>query len=133
MLVPRYARFGAVVLAVVNLMVGIFWLPRFYTAPHYLGLSASVIAGVAGGVGRQLIIAFAAFLVYSRHRSMTSAARWIFGLSSIDFGVVHLTTVSGNLAYVQPWMPFGRAFWVIFTGSLSSWRASQYSFAFLIP
>ena len=120
----RRGRFGALILAAVNLIIAIFWLPRLYTAPHYLGLSVSVIAGVLGGVGRQLIIVGAAVLAYvgflhrdaSRADSTTVAARWIFGLSSIDFGVVHLSTIAGNVAYVPPWMPFGREFWVALTG-----------------
>jgi uncharacterized membrane protein YphA (DoxX/SURF4 family) len=120
----RSARFGALALAFINIVVGIFWFPRFYTVPHYLGLSFSSMAGVLGGVCRQLIIVVAALLVYLEvsgreprlQDSVTAAARWIFGLSSIVFGSVHLSSALANISYVPAWMPFGRTFWVVLTG-----------------
>ena len=45
--------------------------------------------------------------------------RWIFGLSSIDFGLQHLTAITAvaNTVFVPAWMPFGQAFWVVLTGT----------------
>jgi uncharacterized membrane protein len=124
LLSPRTARLGAGILASVYLIVAVFWLPRFYTAPHYLGPSPSVYLGVLGGVCQELIIVCAAVFVAAnvssetsgRLRGIANAARVVFGVSAIDFGLVHLTTIQGNLAYVPAWMPFGQAFWVAFTG-----------------
>lgn len=113
-LVPRYEALGAVLLGMVYLIFTIFWLPRLYTAPMVLGHSLAVYAGVLGGICQQLIIVGAALIVYSR--GLLRTARWIFGLSSIDFGIVHLTGIAANTGYVPHWLPFGQQFWVAFTG-----------------
>ncbi len=120
----RTARYGALMLAAVNLVVAIFWLPRLYTAPHFLGFTAPVIVGVLGGFCRQLVIVTGALLAYQcgaigdcdPSGGAVTTARWIIGLSSIDFGANHLEGVRDNLVYVPQWMPFGQQFWVIFTG-----------------
>ena len=49
-------RMGAVGLACIYSLFGIFWLPRLYTAPHVLGFSISLIVGLLVGVGQQLIL-----------------------------------------------------------------------------
>jgi len=119
----RSARAGGAALAIMYLVFTVFWLPRFYTAPHYLGFRIPVFIGVAAGVGIELIAFAAGALIYAS-LSMHSAswpriiliARWIFGLCAIDFGVNHLDAVGDNLGYVPKWMPLGQAFWVILTG-----------------
>ena len=42
-----------------------FWLPRFYTAPHFLGFRIPVYIGVLAGVGMELIAFAAGALVYA--------------------------------------------------------------------
>jgi len=79
--------------------------------------------GVLGGAGSQTIVVAAGALVYpslathsfSWPRTVL-AARWIFGLCSIDFGLGHLTDVKANVVYVPKWMPLGGEFWTIVTG-----------------
>lgn len=119
----RSARAGAAALTVIYFIFAVFWLPRFYTAPLVLGFRIPVIIGVLGGAGTQLIVAVAGALIYASlatHRSSwqrtSLIARWTFGLSSVDFGLVHLTGVGHNAVYVPKWMPLGREFWVIVTG-----------------
>src|SRR5580692_12806115 len=119
----RGARAGGAALAIIYFVFAIFWLPRFYTAPHYLGFRIPVFIGVAAGVGIELIAFAAGALIYaslSMHSAswprMILIARWIFGLCAIDFGVNHLDAVGDNLGYVPKWMPLGQAFWVILTG-----------------
>jgi uncharacterized membrane protein YphA (DoxX/SURF4 family) len=116
-------RAGAAAVAVIYFIFGVFWLPRFYTAPHVLGFRISVFIGVLGGVGTQLIVAAAAALVYASVPAGSSSwprmvlfARWIFGLCSIDFGLGHLTDVGHMVVYVPRWMPLGGEFWTIVTG-----------------
>jgi len=98
-----------------------FWLPRFYTAPHYKGVHIPVYIGVFGGMGSQLIAFAAGVLLWAsaagapRRRALL-LARWVFGLSTIAFGIVHLTYIQMNLEYVPNWMPMGKEFWVIVTG-----------------
>ena len=119
----RSARMGGAALSIIYFVFVIFWLPRFYTAPHYLGFRIPVFIGVAAGVGIELIAFAGAALIYaslSTHGPswlrMISIARWIFGLCAISFGLNHLDAVADNLGYVPKWMPLGQAFWVILTG-----------------
>jgi|HubBroStandDraft_6_1064221.scaffolds.fasta_scaffold10712_2 uncharacterized membrane protein len=119
----RSAPAGGAALAIIYLVFAIFWLPRFYTAPHYLGFRIPVFIGVAAGLGIELIAFAGGALVWallSTRRSsrprMVFITRWIFGLCAIDFGVNHLDSVADNLGYVPKWLPLGQAFWVIVTG-----------------
>ena len=121
----RSARFGAVALGIASFIFAVFWLPRLYTAPHILGFTFPVCIGVLGGVCQQLILVAAAALVYvwsspsespSRDR-VALAARWVFGLSALDFGLAHLTNIAVNAPMVPTWMPFGQGFWVVLTGT----------------
>ena len=119
----RSARAGAAALAAIYFIFAVFWLPRFYTAPLVLGFRISVLIGVLGGFGTQLIVSAAGALVWAALAKKDSTwlrtvliARWIFGLCSIDFGLGHLTDIKHNIVYVPAWMPLGRGFWVIATG-----------------
>jgi uncharacterized membrane protein YphA (DoxX/SURF4 family) len=119
----RSTRAGAIALALIYFIFAVFWLPRLYTAPHVLGFRIPVFIGVLGGVGTQLIVAVAGALASAGVAARISSwprtilvARWIFGLCSIDFGLVHLTDIGHSAVYVPKWMPFGREFWTIVTG-----------------
>ncbi|MGA8430604.1 MAG: hypothetical protein WB729_12355 [Candidatus Sulfotelmatobacter sp.] len=112
----RSQRMGGALLAVIYFVFTVFWLPRFYTAPHFLGVRIPVYIGVMAGAGSQLI-AFAAGAVVcasapppsssSKSPETIVLARWIFGLCSIDFGLGHLTDLKDNFIYVPNWMPIG--------------------------
>ena len=119
----RSAKTGAAALALIYLIFTIFWLPRFYNAPKYLGFHASVLIGVFAGFGSQLIVVAASALLYASQSGgdvlwsrTILMGRWIFGVCSIDFGLGHLTNIQANLFYVPKWMPLGQEFWVILTG-----------------
>jgi len=119
----RSTRAGAAAVAVIYFIFAVFWLPRFYTAPHVLGFRISVLIGVLAGVGTQLIVAASALLLHATlaRRSLSRQqtirfARWIFGLCSVGFGLGHLTNVKYNVVYVPKWMPLGGEFWTIVTG-----------------
>ena len=119
----RTARGGAVALAIAHCIFTVFWLPRLYTAPHFLGFRASVVIGVLVGVFQQLILVAAAVLVYafvktssSPHEKAVRAARWTFGLGSLIFGVNHLLNIAPAAGMVPKWIPIGGSFWTVFTG-----------------
>jgi uncharacterized membrane protein len=105
----RSQRVGAVVLAIIYGAFTIFWLPRLFTAPTILGYHPHVYFGVLAGLGTQLIVVAA--LV-----GTVPVNRWIFGLSSIVFGLAHLTNIQDNATLVPTWMPLGGDFWVVLTG-----------------
>ena len=120
----RTARAGGAALAVIYFVFAVFWLPRFYTAPHYLGFRIPVFVGVAAGFGIELIAFAGGALIYASLATYSSSwprmiliTRWIFGLCAINFGVNHLDAVVDNLGYVPKWMPLGQEFWVIVTGT----------------
>lgn len=119
----RTARAGALALAAIYFIFAVFWLPRFYTAPRALGFRAPLFIGLLGGVAQQLILV-AAGIVYAllargdaawQRRPMV-VVRWTFGLSSIVFGLGHLTGFQSVAPMVPRWMPLGGNFWAILTG-----------------
>lgn len=121
----RTARTGAVMLGGIYLIFALFWLPRFYMAPHVFGFHSAVFIGLLVGVGQQLILVAAAAIVYT---SLTERGadpaydesfvlRCTFGLSSVDFGLAHMTGVQAVSSMVPKWMPLGGEFWAILTGS----------------
>lgn len=120
----RTVRAGAWTLASIYFIFAAFWLPRFYTASHALGFRIPVLIGIVAGLAQQLILVTAAFVVHAssskRDPLWLSGAyplvRWTFGLSSIDFGLAHLTGVRAVAAMVPKWMPFAADFWAILTG-----------------
>ncbi len=119
----RTARTGAVALAVIYAIFGVFSFPRFYTAPHYLGYHVGIYLGVLGGVCQEVILVVAAAIVYAWSSTRGSlsprvarVARWTFGLCTIDFGLAHLTWVRSVAPNVPKWIPPGGAFWAVITG-----------------
>jgi hypothetical protein len=119
----RTARAGALTSALIYLMFALLWLPR-YTAPRVLGFRLLVFVGLLVGIFMQLIVAAGGFIVYaslapsasSWQQQSASAARWIFGLGSVLFGLGHLTAIGAPAHMVAHWMPFGGAFWAILSG-----------------
>jgi len=116
-------RAGGAALAATYFIFAVFYLPRFYTAPHYLGHRISVYIGVFSGMGTELIAFAAGVLVWASPEEGDSlrskavlAMRWTFGLSAIGFGLGHLTNIKDMLEYVPKWLPPGAEFWVIITG-----------------
>jgi len=120
----RTAQVGALALAAIYFIFAAFWLPRFYTAPHFFGFRISLLLGLIGGVCQQLILVAAAVIVYASLAKRDSTwlsrvpllVRWTLGLSSIKFGSGHLTDLQVVAANVPKWMPLGGNFWAILTG-----------------
>jgi uncharacterized membrane protein YphA (DoxX/SURF4 family) len=120
----RTARTGAAALAGIHLIFGLFWLPRFYTVPHLFGFRMSVLIGLLVGVGQQFILVAAAAIVYAsvtvrgsdRPPRALLAVRCIFGLSSVVFGLAHMTAMRVVAPMVPKWMPLGGEFWAVLTG-----------------
>lgn len=119
----RGAKAGPAATAVIYFIFAVFWFPRLYTAPHFLGVRPSVYISVLSGLGSQLIAVAAGALVYASLAKQSPSwprtiriARWTFGLCSVDFGLAHLTDVRDLTVYVPKWMPLGGAFWTIVTG-----------------
>lgn len=120
----RTARVGALAAALIYLVFGLFWLPRFYTAPHALGFRLTLIVYVSAGMFTQLMVVAGALILYASvapassygPQRSRSVARWVIGLSSVLFGVAHLTSVQATARMLPTWMPLGGSFWVVFTG-----------------
>ena len=90
---------GRMALAAIYFIFAVFWLPRFYTAPHLLGFRIPVLVGLLAGVAQQVILVAAAGIVHASTRDSAWVSRaprlacWIFGLSSAVFGSAHVTGV----------------------------------------
>ncbi|MBV9333207.1 MAG: hypothetical protein JO146_04305 [Candidatus Eremiobacteraeota bacterium] len=117
---PRTARLGAVLLAVAYGVFAIFWSPRLVTGYEYLGWSG--LTGALAGLGQEAIVIAALALVFVAGASRGSLqrvgliARWIFGVSTIVFGIAHLANVAGIARMVPQWMPMGGNVWAVVTG-----------------
>lgn len=120
---PRTARVGAAALAVLYGIFILFPLPRFYTAPHFLGYRLSTYVGVLANVCEQIILFVAAVIAWeslaardSQSQKTALIASWVFGFCSVFFGLGHLTAVQTVVPLVPKWIPLGGAFWAVFTG-----------------
>jgi hypothetical protein len=115
-------RAGAAALAILYGIFILFPLPRFYTAPHYVGYSAALYIGVLTSVCQQIILFVAAMIVWqvaargALSERAALLARWIFGLCSVDFGLAHVTGIPVVATSVPKWMPLGGPFWAVLTG-----------------
>lgn len=123
MLWRRSIRFGAAALTILYGIFVLFPLPRFYTAPHYLGYRVAIYIGVLSSVCQQIILFVAAAVVWKRlaeqgahSQRLALIARWTFGLCSIVFGLSHLTAVATVVPMIPKWMSLSGPFWVVFTG-----------------
>jgi uncharacterized membrane protein len=110
----RTSRAGGWALAAIYSIFAAFWLPRFYTAVHAMGWSIPLVIGLLAGIAQQLILVAAGILETSRPKMRP--IRWTFGLSSVVFGLAHLTGVRQVAGMVPKWMPFGGDFWTVLTG-----------------
>lgn len=119
----RSARFGAAALTILYGVFILFPLPRFVTAPHYLGYRTAVYIGVTGNVCEQIILFVAAAVLWSSLGDQGSlsgkaalAARWTFGFCSLFFGLGNLTAIETVVPMIPKWMPLGAVFWAVLTG-----------------
>lgn len=119
---PRSVRLGASLLTIGYLVFAVFWSPRLVTATQYLGLRGTI--GALGGIAQEVIVIAAVAIVYASWGGVSKnasagivlAARWAFGLSTIVFGLAHLTNVASIGSMVPGWMPLGGKVWAVVTG-----------------
>jgi uncharacterized membrane protein len=115
------ARIGAPISMAAYALFAIFNLPRFVTAPHYLGQHVSVYLSVLTGVCQDVVVICAAAILYALSTGATSprfatAIRWFFGLSVVVFGCNHLASLRSGAPFVPSWLPPNASFWVALTG-----------------
>ena len=116
----RTTRVGALAAALIYLVFGLFWLPRFYTAPQTVGFRLTLFVGLLAGMFTQLMVVAGALVLYASvapsYTNWSAVARWVIGLAAVLFGVVHLSSVQVVAGMVPKWIPLGGAFWVVLTG-----------------
>jgi uncharacterized membrane protein len=123
LLIPRSRRIGAILVGVTYFIFAIFWMPRLIIAPPIIGYTPRTYFGLFAGIGLEVIVVVAAITLYASvppaalSKSVAASLRWAFALSSISFGLGHLTHIADDLIYVPAWLPPGRTFWVVFTGA----------------
>ncbi|HEY1215461.1 MAG TPA: hypothetical protein VGE93_17665 [Bryobacteraceae bacterium] len=119
----RSARFGAAASAAAYLSFVALWLARYDAGIHALGWRIDVLFGVTFGLAQELLLVAPAALVYLSVTSIDSltlwratiAARWMFGLPPMVFGLAHLLAIPVFAKIVPQWIPFG-SFWAALTG-----------------
>ena len=116
-------RSGAVALTILYGIFVFFPLPRFYTAPHFLGYRTAVYIGVLGTVCEQIILFVGATVVWESLAARGSplhgaalTARWTFGLCPVVFGLGNLSALETVVPLIPKWMPLGANFWAVLTG-----------------
>lgn len=119
----RSLPFGGAALTILYGIFVLFPLPRFVTAPHFLGYRAAVYVGVIGNVCEQIILFVAATVLWRSLGGQNSlsgraipAVRWTFGFCSVFFGLGNLTAIKTVVPLIPKWMPFGTSFWAVLTG-----------------
>jgi hypothetical protein len=119
----RATRIGAVLLGIAYLVFVIFWAPRIYWTIVIPGVGWRGTIGAIGGIGQQAIVIAAAAIVYAGTTPgsplasrITRIAPWVFGISTIFFGLAHFTAVGATAIMVPNWIPPNANFWVMFTG-----------------
>lgn len=119
----RSLRFGAAALTILYGIFILFPLPRFVTAPHFLGYRAAVYIGVTGNICEQIILFVASAVIWGSlagQRSLspkaTLTARWSFGLCPVFFGLGNLTAIETVVPMIPKWIPLGATFWAVLTG-----------------
>jgi uncharacterized membrane protein YphA (DoxX/SURF4 family) len=118
----RTARVGAAGSAMIYVIFGLFWLPRFYVVPHTLGFHIGILIFIVFGLAQQLLLAAPGVMVYAETTSdpvwrerQVVAGRWMLGLPPIFFGLGHLMNVPVMVRFVPHWVRFGN-FWIVLTG-----------------
>jgi hypothetical protein len=119
----RSLRLGAAALTILYGIFVLFPLPRFVTAPHFLGHRLAVYFGVTGNVCEQVILFIATFVLWRGLGAQGTlsgraalAVRWTFGLCPVFFGLGNLTAIDTVVPLIPEWMPFGASFWAVLTG-----------------
>ena len=69
----RTTRAGALAAALIYLIFGLFWLPRFYSAPHVLGFRLTLITGLLAGMFTQLMVVAGALVL---NESVAPSSSW---------------------------------------------------------
>jgi len=121
MLWRQTERGGAAALTILYCIFVLFPLPRFVTAPHYLGYRLSVYIGVTANLCMEVVLAAGAAIAWASLRGPVSpvaarALRVIFGLCSVFFGLGHFAAIQATQAMIPKWLP-GGTFWVLLTGT----------------
>jgi len=109
----RTAGAGLLVLAVLYFLGTLLWMPRVIHYPQ--------LFGVWSGSAEEFAPAVAAVMAYAASGKRWSgpamgAARGVFGLCIVAFGVAHFTAVPQTAEMVPTWLPFGERFWALATG-----------------
>ena len=115
LLLRRFARLSAVILALLYFVFSMLWLPR--VAAHARAI------GVWNGLFEQLALVAAALMYVAalglpreRPAWLQRAARLLFGVCLLSFGATHFDALKETAALVPQWLPPSPRFWAMATG-----------------
>ncbi len=117
LLLPRTARFGALLLTILYAVFTLLWAPKAFVDVFRLNYDAmgnvfEEFSLLAAGLVLCAILSPAGSS-FSRRESLFAR---IFGLCPVSFGIVHIfDTMQGIASWVPKWLPPGQLFWAYAT------------------
>lgn len=112
-IIPRTARFGLPVLAVLHLLAALGWIPRVIAQGAITGLFEMLSLTVAA------IVAYARLGTLSYHRAARTLlmGRIAFATCLLAFGISHFIWSAETARMVPAWLPGEQLFWAYATGA----------------
>lgn len=111
--IPRTARFGLPVLAVLHLLAALGWIPRVIAHGAFNGFFEMFSLTVAA------VVAYARLgtLSYDRAARTLQTGRIVYAICLLSFGVTHFMASAETARMVPAWLPGGQLFWAYATGA----------------
>lgn len=112
----RTARVGAQVVAALNFIFAVFWLPRVIGFPQIYGTWGGFFEALAPATAGVILSATLLPEISTGASTIAQAARYVFGICVVSFAIVHFIYIPQTAAMVPKWTPPGQTFWAVATG-----------------
>lgn len=114
LLVPRWARLGAVLLLAVYLVFACLDLPGIFAEPGVYASWGNVFYTLGLAAGAVVAFAPSSPPVPRAHKAATAAVL-LFGLCNISYAIEQMEYFARSASLVPKWMPLGAPFWTVAT------------------
>jgi uncharacterized membrane protein YphA (DoxX/SURF4 family) len=114
-MLPKTARAGAIVLAVVELIFALMWIPLFIEKPTIYDRLANFFEQFSQVAGALIVYATLQASDSGWALKLANLGRILFGLCVISFAVEQIVYIHGTAHFVPKWIPPGQMFWAVTT------------------
>jgi len=110
--IPKTARAGALVLAILYGIFALLWIPVYAQKPTYNAI---------GNIFEQLSMVSGALMIYAalspehRSRRLATIAYYLFAVSVVSFTLEQALYLDGTASFVPKWIPPSGMFWAVAT------------------